>query len=262
MKTAICQTNIIFENKAKNITNALEFIKSASDIGVDLILFPEMSFSGFSMNVSLIGESNAYTIDTIRQSAVNNNISIGFGYVDIINGKGKNRYVIIGSSGEILSNYTKIHSFAIGGECDDFSSGNTLPSPVKISSHTVSTFICYDLRFPEIFRAVADNSSLITVAANWPAVRREHWMTLLKARAIENQVYIAGINCTGIQNSLTYCGDSMIIDPLGNIVAQAKSSAEEMIVCEIPNNISEIRSSFPVKDSRKLNLYKDIYSRF
>lgn len=257
MKIAICQTNIVFENKNENLSKALKLIKSSSD--ADLILFPEMSFTGFSMNITLTGETDDYTINAMKNAAKENNIAIGFGCVKLIDGKAENRYVIIDSNGEILSSYTKIHSFAIGGEREDFLSGNSLPNQVEIGLHKISTFICYDLRFPEIFRAVADNSTLITVAANWPKSRREHWVSLLKARAIENQVYIAGINCCGTQSDIEYCGDSMIIDPWGNVIAQAKSSNEEIVVCEIPNNVKEIRNSFPVGESRKLDLYKNIY---
>lgn len=257
MKIAICQSNIIFEDKEENISNALKLIKASS--GADLILFPEMSFTGFSMNISLTGETDDYTVNIIKIAAKEHNIAIGFGYVQLVGGKGENRYVIIGSNGEILSSYTKIHSFAIGGERDDFLSGNSLPAQVEIGLHKISTFICYDLRFPEIFRAVADSSTLITVAANWPKSRREHWIALLKARAIENQVYIAGINCCGTRSDIEYSGDSMIIDPWGNVIAQANSENEEILVCEIPTNVDEIRNSFPVGASRKPDLYKDIY---
>lgn len=261
MKLAFCQTNIIFEDKEKNITKALGFIESAAKQGADIILFPEMSFTGFSMNISHTGESDNYTINAMLSAAKSHKIAIGFGYVQLNSDKGKNHYTVIGSSGKILSDYTKIHSFAIGGEREDFISGNTLPSPFTISSRQISTFICYDLRFPEIFRAVADNSTVITIAANWPASRREHWMALLKARAIENQVYIAGINCTGNQDGLQYCGDSMVIDPWGNVIAAAKSADEEMIICDIADDVAQIRKSFPVHESRKFELYKSIYNQ-
>ena len=258
MKIALCQMNIAFEKKETNLKKALEFIKSAAAMGADLILFPEMSFTGFSMNVALTGESDDYSINTIKKAALTHNIAVSFGYVYLNGSKGENRYVLISADGEILSDYNKIHSFAIGGEREDFISGNTLPSPVSIASQKISTFICYDLRFPEIFRAVADNSTLITVAANWPKARREHWMALLKARAIENQVYIAGINCTGNQDGIEYCGDSMVINPWGKIIASAKSADEELIICEIADDTEKIRETFPVGVSRKFELYKEI----
>lgn len=261
MKIAICQTNIVFEDKEQNIAKALELIKAAAGQGADLILFPEMSFTGFSMNISLTAEDNGYSTDIMRRAAIDNKIAIGFGYVQLSNGKGENRYIILSSDGSILSDYTKIHSFAIGGERDDFSSGNILPVPVEISSQKIATFICYDLRFPEIFRAVADNCTFIAVAANWPESRREHWITLLKARAIENQVYIAGINCTGNQNGLIYCGDSMIINPSGEIIAEAARSKDEMVICEISDDTEKIRKDFPVGISRKIELYREIYNK-
>lgn len=260
LKIALCQTEILFENKAENITKASKFIEAAAKKQVDLVLFPEMSFTGFSMDVAKTGENDGYSVKTIRQAAKKHKIAIGFGYVALNGKKGENRYVIVGNNGEILSEYTKIHSFAIGGEREDFISGNELPVFSALAGHKIATFICYDLRFPEIFRAVADRSALITVAANWPESRREHWMTLLKARAIENQVYVAGINCTGNQDGLRYCGDSMMINPKGEVIAQAEPGQEEMIICEIGNDVEEIRSAFPVRESRKKDLYKKIYN--
>lgn len=260
MKIALCQTDISFERKEENIAKALEFIKNAAMQKSELILFPEMSFTGFSMNVALTGESDNYSINTIKNAAIKNNIVVGFGYVCLNGNRGENRYVIIKNTGEILSEYTKIHSFAIGGEREDFISGNALPTPVSIARQSISTFICYDLRFPEIFRAVADNSTLITVAANWPKARREHWMALLKARAIENQVYIAGVNCTGNQDCIAYCGDSMVINPQGEVIAAAKYGSEELLICEIADDTEKIRNDFPVGISRKLELYKELYN--
>lgn len=256
MRVAICQTNIIFEKKELNINNAKELIYKASINNADLVLFPEMSFTGFSMNIKETGEQDDFTIKQMSDAAKKYKINIGFGYVKLINSKGENHYCIINTNGEMISDYIKIHSFAIGGEKDDFISGNTLPSPVSISGHSISTFICYDLRFPELFRAAADNSSIITIAANWPRSRREHWLTLLKARAIENQLYIIGVNCIGTQGNIIYNGDSVVIDPLGNTVAMTKE--KELLICDIKNDVISIRNSFPVLKSRKPNLYKNL----
>lgn len=259
MKTAIVQSNIIFENKKYNIERAYEFIARASDEGVDIILFPEMSFTGFSMNVFLTGETDGYTVGLMCNAAKKYNIAIGFGYVRLFDGKGENRYCITDSSGKVLSDYTKIHSFAIGGERADFCSGNSLPDTASVCGVNISPFICYDLRFPEIFRAVTDRTDIITVAANWPAARREHWKTLLRARAIENQAYIIGINCVGTQDGIRYSGDSAVIDPLGNTLAESRPYSEELIFCDIPDNVSQLRNDFPALESRKFDLYRKFY---
>lgn len=259
MNVAVVQSNISFENKNHNIEKAYEFIARASDAGADIILFPEMSFTGFSMNVFLTGETDGYTVGLMRAAAKKYNIAIGFGYVRLFDGKGENRYCITDNNGAILSDYTKIHSFAIGGERADFRSGNTLPFTAPVCGVNISPFICYDLRFPEIFRAVTDRTDIITVAANWPAARREHWKTLLRARAIENQAYAIGINCVGAQDGIRYSGDSAVIDPLGNTLAEAHPDSEELLFCDIPDNVSQLRNDFPALESRKFDLYRKFY---
>lgn len=261
MKLAAVQSDIRFEEKSFNLERAYKFIECAAASEADIIFFPEMSFTGFSMNIQLTGENDGYTVSLMRDAALKYNIAIGFGFVNMLDGKGENHYIIIDKDGVPVSDYTKIHSFTIGGEREDFRSGNTLPSPVRICGLNISTFICYDLRFPEIFRAVTDNSDIITVAANWPASRREHWRTLLRARAIENQVYIIGINCTGTQGKINYCGDSMVIDPMGNVLTEAVCGREQMIFCDISDSAQEIRRNFPVLDSRKTDLYCKIIRR-
>ena len=259
MKAAIVQMDIRFEDKSLNLGKAYNFIQQAADSGADIIFFPEMSFTGFSMNIALTGESDGYTVSKMQNAAAVYNIAIGFGYVRLLDGKGENHYLIIDKAGNILSDYTKIHSFAIGGEREDFRSGNLLPSNASVCDMNISTFICYDLRFPEIFRAVTDRTDIITVAANWPESRREHWRTLLKARAIENQVYIIGINCVGKQSDIYYSGDSMVVDPMGNVIAEANPGIEQLLFCDISDDVKQIRKNFPVLKSRKPDLYAEFY---
>ncbi|HKG80277.1 MAG TPA: nitrilase-related carbon-nitrogen hydrolase, partial [Pyrinomonadaceae bacterium] len=111
---------------------------------------------------------------------------------------------------------------------------------------TVSPFICYDLRFPEIFRAaVFQGAQLFVVIANWPASRVRHWITLLKARAIENQAYVMGVNRCGNDPKLSYSGHSMIIDPRGEVLADA-SEVEGVISAEIDAEaLAQYRREFP-----------------
>lgn len=258
MIAAVCQTDIAFEKKIENIMHASELVKNAAKHSADICLFPEMSFTGFSMNTELTGETDLYTVNKMRGLAAEYSIAIGFGYVGLYGGKAENRYAIADSTGELISDYTKIHSFVIGGESEGFRSGNSLPDIIRIAGQDISTFICYDLRFPEIFRANADKSTVMVVAANWPAKRREQWMTLLRARAIENQVYIIAVNCCGKQGDIEYSGDSMVIDAFGNVMEQAEPYREEILFAQIPDNLVQLRSEFPVLDSRKTDLYKKI----
>ena len=127
-------------------------------------------------------------------------------------------------------------------------------SSVKINNFFISTFICYDLRFPEIFQAASKNSNVIVVAANWPSARKNHWLTLLKARAIENQVYIVAVNCFGIQNDNTYSGDSCIISPHGDIILGLLED-ETLKTIDIEDDVEEYRRKYPFKKDRREDIY-------
>ena len=118
----------------------------------------------------------------------------------------------------------------------------------------MAVFICYDLRFPELFRAVSDKVSAVIIPANWPAKRSKHWKTLLQARAIENQVYILAVNCQGDMNGQYYSGDSCIINPNGDIL-DSLSDCEGVIHFDLPDDVEQYRNSFPVLKDRRPKLY-------
>ena len=258
MKLALAQLDIVWENKTTNKETVLQFIKQAATENVDMIFFPEMVLTGFSMNTSLIGEINNETTVFFKEMSCKFNISIGFGYVEGTSNS-KNRYCVVSSLGRELVNYTKIHPFSFGEETDFYQSGTKIDL-FNAFDFTIAPFICYDLRFPEIFQIASKTATLITIAANWPKERREHWITLLKARAIENQCYIAGINRVGEGNGLHYSGDSMIIDPLGNIISSLYMEDGLIIADIFPENVTQIRENFKLKEDRKEVLYCKMYS--
>jgi len=253
MKLALAQLDIVFEDKFKNKETVTQFIKHAVTENVDMIFFPEMTLTGFSMNTSLIGENNNETLEFFKEMSSNFNIFIGFGYVEG-SPHSKNKYSVIAPQGLELVNYSKIHPFSFGDETKFYESGNEI-NIFTAFGFTIAPFICYDLRFPEIFQIASKTATLITVAANWPIDRREHWITLLKARAIENQCYIAGINRVGEGNGLNYSGDSMIIDPLGNIISSLYME-EGLVIADIcKDNVIQLREKFRLKGDRKETLY-------
>ena len=253
MRLALAQLDITWEDKTENRETALQFIKQAATEKVDMILFPEMALTGFSMNTSLIGELNDETKEFFKEMSSKFNISIGFGYVEGTSNS-KNKYSVVSPSGSELVNYTKIHPFSYGEETQFYQSGKVVEF-FNAFGFTITPFICYDLRFPEIFQIASKTATLITVAANWPLERREHWITLLKSRAIENQCYIAGINRVGEGNELNYSGDSMIIDPLGNILSSLYME-DGLIVADIfQEEVTQIRETFRLKEDRKEELY-------
>lgn len=254
MRIALAQTKIKFKDKIYNINKAISFIKEAKEKKADIIFFPEMSFTGFSFTIDNLAENDDYTLNIMKELSKKYNISIGFGYVKAVNKAkstlGKNNYCIINKD-IVLTEYTKIHPFFT--ESENFIAGNTL-SYAKIKDITISTFLCYDLRFPEIFQAACKKADLIIVPSNWPEKRINQFEILLKARAVETQCYVAGINIVGFSDSLKYNGHSCIVNPFGEEIVS--STKEELIIADIDKNISvNLKNKFKIKDARRENLY-------
>lgn len=256
MKAALCQLNIIFEGKMVNLINAEKYISEASDAQADIIFFPEMTLNGFSMNVSETGDREKESIKLISSLAGKYRIAIGFGWAAVKGDKGENHYTVISPDGSILADYIKIHPFSYSHEDRYFNAGTELSS-FFYKGKKISLFICYDLRFPEIFQAVSKDSDVIVVAANWPEKRIAHWDTLLCARAIENQSWILGVNCFGDQNGLHYCGNSTAAAPDGT-VREKLHDREGLIIIDINDEADETRKAFPVKNDRRPDLYKNM----
>lgn len=261
MRIALAQSDIIWENKVLNLSVAESFIEQGVKEKVDLILFPEMSFTGFTMSTNNMADSNGETEEYIKNLALKNKINIGIGYIELNNGnsKAKNNYSIISKEGIVLSTYSKIHPFSFGTENLYYEGGEDI-SYATIEDFIISTFICYDLRFPEIFQLSSKKAGLITVAANWPSSRKDHWITLLRARAIENQCFIAGINRVGTGDGIEYSGNSLIIDPLGNIISSSMENMEGLIIGDLDISLLEsTRNNFKLKEDRKEALYYKLY---
>ncbi|MEA4826593.1 MAG: carbon-nitrogen family hydrolase [Clostridium sp.] len=260
MKIALAQMDILWEDKENNKIKCENFIAQAKEKGADIIAFPEMTLTGFSQNVSKIGDTNNETIDWFKNQSIKYGIYTCFGYVEKCDLKGKNKLAVISPEGKEISSYTKIHPFSYGNE-DKFYYKGTDINLFNIGDTVVSTAICYDLRFPEIFQAASKSAELIIVIANWPKSRIDAWITLLKARAIENQCYIAGVNRVGNGDGIEYCGDSMIVDPKGNVLASSRDN-EEIIIAEIDTKtVEQIRESFPYKMDRQEDLYIKLFQQ-
>ncbi|MCD7904755.1 MAG: carbon-nitrogen family hydrolase [Clostridiales bacterium] len=260
MKLALCQTDIIWENKEDNLKAAEVFIKEAAENESDFIVFPEMSFTGFTVNVEKCGEAfeSSETLNSVMAMAAENKIAVGFGMIVREEGKNLNRFVIVDGKGELLGFYDKIHPFSYSPEGRFFTGGERLLT-LKIGDCRLSCFVCYDLRFPEIFTAAGDGSDLFVVIANWPASRISQWSALLRARAIENQCCIAGVNRTGEGDSIVYNGKTAAFDCYGNLLAE-RDSAPGITYCEIiPDNVSYYRNKFRMRPDRRTELYSRLF---
>jgi predicted amidohydrolase len=158
--------------------------------------------------------------------------------------------LVVASPHGIENRYNKIHPFTYGGEHNHFRAGDSHQS-VTAHGVRISLSVCYDLRFADEYWAQAHNTDLYIVPANWPASRREHWMTLLKARAIENQAYVIGCNRVGDGGGLHYAGDSMIINPLGEVLAMGADSQTILFADIDPEVVLTTRTKFPFLQDRR-----------
>jgi len=258
MKIALIQMDIKWEDKKGNCNRAGTFIRKASEHGCNIIVFPEMFNTGFSMNISRIGEpEDGETASFLSQMAKEYRINIIAGLPELEMGekKGRNVAAIYNTGGNLIAKFAKLHPFPFAKEDQYYVAGNDIIT-FTIDGMPSSIFICYDLRFPEVFRKVAKKVQAIFVIANWPTTRKDHWEALLKARAIENQCFIIGVNRTGTDgNGIHYPGASQIYDPSGNNIC-AGNETEEMIISEFnPGEADEVRSRFGfLKDIRFIDI--------
>ena len=259
MKIALISLNQVWEDKKANLDLCQKYIQKASNKNVDLIVFPEMTLTGFSNNTRLTAEDfeNSETIQSFSLLAKQFNIGIVFGVVIKDENKALNKSIFVDSNGEVLGNYTKTHLFSFAGEDKFFNPGNKLLA-VNFKGVNFGLTICYDLRFPELYNGLARQCDVVVNIANWPKKRVDHWNTLLKARAIENQLYVCGVNRIGVDgNNLEYKESSQCIDPNGEFLVYEQM--EDMKIYNIDKKLSqEFRKFFNTINDRKIKLYKEI----
>lgn len=257
MIISLAQLNSVWENQNVNMKKCEDFIKAAHEKNSSLILFPEMSLTGFTMDIAALNFTEESIVEWLKVQALRYKINIGLGFAAKNEDKAENKFVIVSEKGELLNSYTKIHPFSYGGEDKIYDKGKNI-TECNIEGIDISTFICYDLRFPEVFQIASRKAQLITVAANWPRERMNHWYALLKARAIENQCFIAGINRCGEGGNFYYDGGSVIVSPDGEFITQLESG-EKLITADLDfNMVKSMRSSFNIKNDRQEDLYFSI----
>lgn len=258
MKIALFQMNIKWEDKETNFAKIENAVNNAVKQGVKVLFLPEMTFTGFSMNIKVTAESDSYTVERMRYICKRYGLAIGFGWTEKCGDKAKNCYTVIDKYGKELATYVKIHPFSYAGEDNYFIKGDKIIT-FDIDDVTFSCAICYDVRFPELFQAISKNESVkaIVIPANWPAKRAEHWKTLVKARAIENQTYIIAVNCVGEVGNVYYTGDSCVVNPDGEIQITAKDK-EQLVCTALDYDVESLRNEFPVKKDRQVDLYRNI----
>ena len=258
MRICVAQTDIVWEDKTANMRRYEALFSDAASNGAELLIFPEMSLTGFTMDTSLAECYNGPTCAYFTEMAVKYRIAVVFGYAEQMDDLFFNRLVAVQNDGIVINSYSKMHPFSFGGE-SSFTGGNCAES-FSLSGLIFGLTICYDLRFPELYRHLSKNCACVIVSASWPASRREHWITLLKARAIENQCFIVGCNRTGNGGGIVYCGDSMVIAPDGAVIAYADSGKQQLIYADIyAYTVNDIRRDFPFFNDRRPDIYRNFY---
>jgi omega-amidase len=247
MDIFIIQPDIAWEDRAANHERARELIKKASPGPGSLVVLPEMFASAFSMNLeaTLQGEDREDE-RFLSELARGYSACVLGGVVSPGEAKrGRNQAVAFGPDGSELVRYTKIHPFSLGGECEAHESGKEVFT-FPWGGFKVAPMVCYDLRFPELFREGArQGADLFVVIALWPARRVHHWLTLLRARAIENQAYVIGVNRTGNDPQHQYSGRSVVVDPHGFIIADAGEQEGTRRAQIEPGIVAAWRRDFP-----------------
>lgn len=260
MRVALLSLNQVWENKDLNIQSCRSYLQRAKEQDVDLAIFPEMTLTAFSMNTGVTAEdrTSSRTVELFKGLAKEIQIAIVFGVVFRDGEKATNNALIVDSAGDIKGSYSKIHPFSFAGEDKVFNGGSEIAF-AKLGSMTIGLTICYDLRFPEIYSALGKYSDLIINIANWPAKRVDHWNALLKARAIENQVFIVGVNRTGGDaKGLEYVKSSQVINPNGELLSPV-TSEDEIDIFDIDTEyIGRFKQTFSTTQDRKTALYKSI----
>jgi len=254
MKLSIIQPDTKWEDKNANFS-ILDKMISELDSDTDLIILPEMFNTGFSMNTGDLGElRGGETFEWMKSIAKNRLCGICGSYIVRSGRNFYNRWVFVAHDSKSRY-YNKRHLFSMGGEHLKFCGGN---KRITFSFRGVKIFpeVCYDLRFP-VWSCNTDYYDLLINTANWPEPRRDVWMTLLRARALENQCYVAGANRIGKDGlGITYTGDSLIVNPRGETLALAEKNKERSITAEISiPELKKFRKIFPVlKDNDKFRL--------
>ena len=265
MKVALVSYNSLWLQPFKNIERCIEILAQACQKSCDLVIFPEMTFTGFSPEKGCLNSSEfEYCIKKLMFVARQHDVHVIFGALTnkfSESNAASNSAFLISPGKETIASYSKVHLFSFGNEHLFVAPGKHL-SIFSISDIHFAPSICYDLRFPEIYSALASRVKCFINIASWPSQRIDHWYTLLKARAIENQAYMIGVNRSGIDgNNLVYEYSSSVYDPCGNKIPLSQSeSCESLSFVEIDFSlVDKTRSEFHLLVDKRYGLYRSSF---
>ncbi len=263
MRLALVSLDQHWLDKEANFARCTKLARVAAAHGCELVVFPEMTLTGYSLDMLTLAEptEGALTLQWFQELARNAEVDIIFGacLFDSITCKPQNTLCLARRQGVTTALYSKMHPFSFAGEDKVLQAGSKLGF-ASVASLRLGCSICYDLRFPELFSAMAPYCDAVVNIANWPARRVDHWRALLVARAIENQLFVVGVNRTGTDgNALQYEKSSMVVTPDGVVLIPAISTDEMDIYDVEPKETSRYRAEFPTVRDKRYSLYRKLF---
>lgn len=256
-KIALAQLELEPGEPDRNYSVAKDAVTEAAQRGADIVLLPELWASGYDLqNASdYASPLNDGWFARMRELAKEFGIALGGSMIEALGDDFYNTFLLVDKGGKESGYYRKTHLFDLIHEKEYFKAGNKL-SVIDSPWGTIGLALCYDLRFPELFRAYAvAGVETILLVAEWPRRRVAHWDALLIARAIENQCFIAAVNKVGISHGQELGGNSAVINPMGEVLTQG-GAAQGLFIAEIdPEESRKVRNWMPVLTDRNLDLY-------
>jgi omega-amidase len=262
MKVAVAQISCSLGDSEANLLKVRDFSRQAKEAGAELIVFPEMIDTGYSMPVirSRANQWNNGFVAGLQEIARKLSIAIVAGVSERDGSSIYNSQILVDAKGNISAKYRKTHLYAVAPveEQTCFVPGNAFATFALGGLH-FGFSICYDLRFPEMYRKLVteQNVDAFVISSAWPFPRVEHFRTLVMARAIENQSYVVASNRVGKDDDLWFCGNSSIIDPRGVVIAAASADREELIAADLSEElVLSVRRRVESFAHRRRDLYE------
>jgi omega-amidase len=241
-----------WHDPVKSLAKARAIAQQARAAGADLLVLPEMCASGFTMLADKYAEPpNGPSTRALSAIAKDHRLWIIAGLSMRRDGRYLNSALAFAPDGSLVATYDKQRLFGYAKEATIYSAG-TEPCVIQIGGLSLALFICFDLRFPELFQAVAPEVDACVVIANWPSARQRHWEVLTQARAIENQCYVVAVNRIGEGDGLEYKGGSVIFDAWGERCDKPAANSSLRIGAISRSMVSSVREKFPlIEDKRR-----------
>ena len=256
MRFAAIQHDIVWCDREANFARLEPRIAEAAAKGAGFVLLTETFSTGFAVEDERFAEPHdGPSSRFLRDRASRYSVVVAGSCPELTERAGEdprpaNTLVVVRPDGRV-DRYRKIHPFTYGGEDRHVRPGSYLVT-IEVDGLRVSLFVCYDLRFADEFWSLALDTDVYLVPANWPVSRREHWMALLRARAIENQAYVVGCNRVGEGGSLSYTGDSKIFGPNGDLLADGTDAGETILIAEVSaTEVTSVRERFRFLQDRR-----------